>query len=481
MPPKKTSAPTDAGIFSSYSSLSSLGAPITLEDYTRIYKGPLADALQFLAEHVVGRQAAANARASLFLAQEERAKSNLKQPDTTRSSGDKAVARLSSAKKSSTLYTSQLGDAEAKAHATRAQADGLQKKLDEKRRLLLLLQVLEAKQSLRTKRIEEMTRMIEDLRRENCQCWPVSEMGNRRPPMPSLVSTHFQITPFQNPPEMKPTEALSSRVSNTRDAVAGLHNYTIRLSRFLKSPAPGEGTFRLQRAIARRLGPGHPETAQALDQCILYARTLADQKLQPNLQTQSANIRELEAKTHSNQEKAQKLQKLADLSTALRLLCEHHVSSIADFTENASHPLRRSLQEESRLSKDHVDISRAAIASDNRLAKLSENPLSFLTLVTQACRMQGSVGARAILAEVERIIRHAHRRASLLDAGRLPRPAGVDPSLIDEYRSTTDAAHDRATKLLTRKAEKAVMGRSLASDVEALLRESRVALGLPTM
>jgi hypothetical protein len=42
------------------------------------------------------------------------------------------------------------------------------------------------------------------------------------------------------------------------------------------------------------------------------------------------------------------------------------------------------------------------------------------------------------------------------------------------------AARDRVTKVLPRKAEKAVVGGRLANDVEALLRESRLVIGLPT-
>jgi hypothetical protein len=51
----------------SYTALSALGAPLTLEEYTRLFNGPLADILTFLSEHLVGRQAAASARTTLFL------------------------------------------------------------------------------------------------------------------------------------------------------------------------------------------------------------------------------------------------------------------------------------------------------------------------------------------------------------------------------------------------------------------------------
>ncbi|KAJ7489367.1 hypothetical protein FB451DRAFT_1224690 [Mycena latifolia] len=447
------------GSASAYYSLSSLGAPVTLEEFTRLYNGPLADALQFLSEHVVGRQEAAAARTTLFLAQQERSKSNLKQPGTTRSSGDKAVARLSGAKKSSAVYTGQLMDLEAKCHAAQAQVDNLQKQLDHKRKLLLLLQVLEAKQNLRTKRIEEMTRLVVGLRG-------------------TVHQSQKQIVSFANPPDVQVTKAQYCRVSNTRDAMADLHSYAIRLSQLVASPASGNGTLRLQRSIARSLGPDHPDAARAFDRCVSHARRLGDQSLQLVRQSGASNIRDLEAKKRANQEKEVKLQKLADLSIALRLLCDRHLTSIVEFTGTSPHPLRRSLQEESRLSKGHVDIARSLIVSD-RLVEPRENS-SFLAQVAQVCHLHGNVRVRTLLDEIERVIRHTHRRFNLVDPGRLPRPGAVDKALIDDYRSNAETAHDRATKLLTRKAEKAVMGQSLACEVEALLRETHLALGLPT-
>ncbi|KAJ7182710.1 hypothetical protein C8R43DRAFT_967802 [Mycena crocata] len=439
---------------SSYSALSSLGAPVTAEEFTRLCNGPLADALQFLSEHIVGRQNAATARQTLFLWHEERAKSHLKQPHTTRSGVEKAVARLSSAKKSSALHSTQLVDLQAKAHTAQAQKDDLQKQLNEKRRLLLLLQVLQAKQTLRTKRIEQMTKEIAALKQV------------------ALDSTQScQHISFQTPPEMPPMP--KARVSNIKDCMAELHSYNIRLSQLIATPTPKDAFLRLQRVVGSLGGE-----SQELNRCISVARARANHKLQLKLGNRSATIRELDTKQHSNRKKELALQQLADLSAALRLLCEHHVQSIMDFTQTIAYTLRRSLREESRLSKGHVDILRSSLVSD-RLVEPPGESESFLSLIARVIRVHGNTSVHADLVEVERVIRQSHRRHGLVQAGRLPQRVRVDTAPIDKYRSSTQAAHDRATKLLTRKAEKAVMGRSLASDVEVLLRESRLAIGLP--
>ncbi|KAJ7100659.1 hypothetical protein B0H15DRAFT_457446 [Mycena belliarum] len=459
MPSKQTKSdlPNCAGV---YSSLSSLGAPVTLEELTRLYNGPLADALQFLSQHVVGRHAASSTRASIAIAQEERSKSHLKQPDTARSSGEKAVARLSSAKQASAVYSKQLADSEAKTHATRAQADNLQHKLDHKRKMLLLLRTLETKQSLRIKRLEEMTKLVDELR--------------------GTASQHH--AQFIGMPTSPNAEAQIRRVSisNTRDSMTDLHSYIIRLSRLVESSSSGNSNAmqQLKEIIAQSSGPDSPLNATlTIERCFSHAHGLAVQHLA--LPSRSSSICDLKVKRLTNLEKEVSLQRSADLSTALRRLCDCHIQSIVEFAEMVSHPLRRLLHEESRRSKGYVDIARLSIVADALIEP--SDKLSFLAQVIRVCRMHGNVGVRTILDEVEHVIRHSYRRVSLWDTSdRLPEPGDVDTVLIGTCRSSMQATHDRATKLLTRKAEKAVIGRSLAREVEELLRESRLVLGLQT-
>ncbi|KAJ7750427.1 hypothetical protein DFH07DRAFT_827738 [Mycena maculata] len=451
----KTNAPANgSGLTSSYTSLSSLGAPVTPEEFTRLYNGPLADALEFLGEHIVGRKSAAIARHNLLHWQEERSKSNLRQPDTTRSDADKAVARLLSARKSSEIYIGQLQDRQEKHDATLAKLNDLQKELAHKKKLLLLLEVLEAKQDLRMKRIEAMTKAIDDSKN-------------------TLVQPRKQILSTMNPPDMPSKQGEWSRISNVKDSMAGLHSYNIRLSRLLQSPLE-DVMLRLQ-AVTPRSFSSDPDHAQLIVRCISFAHAKAHQKLSPQLVTRSVRNRDLEAKMQSNKKKGLQLQELADRSMALRVLCGNLVASIVYFTEILPPAVRLSLQDESRLSKSHVDILRSLIAGE-RLTEPAEE--SFLTLVTQVCRMRGNARVSTILDKVEREIKQSHRRFNLVDPDRLAQPVVVDRTLIDNHRSTMGTAHDRATKLLLRKGEKSVVGRSLANDVEALLRESRLVIGL---
>ncbi|KAJ7220535.1 hypothetical protein GGX14DRAFT_431163 [Mycena pura] len=365
---KATSSHND-DLSKAYSNLSSLGAPVTLEELTSLYSGPLADALRFLSEHIVGRQAASAGRVSLLLSQEQRLTSKLKQPDTTRSAADKAVARHTSANKTFALYTNELANCQEKLHTTSLQARALQKKMDEKRRLLVLLRVFESKQRLRMQRIEALTRAIEGEKQT------VSE--SQKQPFPTVNAAQM------------PLQTQLWRISHARDCIAYIHSYHIRLSRFVETPGTGDGMLLLRQVVSRNLrkDPSHPDTNEALDRCISVACRLAADKLLPKFPNDSLNRCELDTKRRYNKEKELRLQKLSELSTALGLLCDHHATSISNFINILSNRLEQAIQEECRLSKNHVEILRYSMAE--KPAKSTGE--SFKSRVIEACRMRGNV------------------------------------------------------------------------------------------
>ncbi|KAJ7267431.1 hypothetical protein C8J57DRAFT_1510527 [Mycena rebaudengoi] len=377
-----------------------------------------------------------------------RLKSNLKQPDTTRSAADKGLARLSSARKSWEIHTTQLDEQQAKLYAAQKQAEDLRGTLAHKRKILFLLETVESKQHLRTKRIVELMKMIDHSRQgriTTCQ---------------SSQQVKFKALPS--------FETKTLRISNTRDSIANLHSRLVK-----SSTVEVDGALRLRKSIAHSLGRdfNHPDTTQALHQCISLARTRANDIRKYPL------IGELDARVESNRLKEEKLQSLLDLSLSLLLLPEHRRESIWNFTETSTHALRSSLQEEAQQSKGHVDILRLLITGEKLVLPPSD---SFTAQVARICQMHGNVRVRNIVDEIERAIKHSHRRRNLVDMNGLPSPALIDQALIDNYRRNMQAARDRVTKVLPRKAEKAVVGGRLANDVEALLRESRLVIGLPT-
>ncbi|KAJ7901598.1 hypothetical protein B0H13DRAFT_2514469 [Mycena leptocephala] len=470
---------------SSYDALSALGAPLTLEEYTRLANGPLGDALAFLSEHLVGRHAAASARTTLFLsapssfqvsylieykndsAHEAQAKSQLKQPATTRSRADKAVARLAAAKTSSAVHTNQLAELREKMQASgalsfisilcgladlfiaAARLAALQRTLAAKRRLLLLLNVLETKHTLRTQRIKALTQKIGQLRQTLPQTNPVS--------IPPL------LLPSPSP--------FPARISHTRDRLAALHR--------LASPHP-DPRARLSRAVARILATdtSHPDTKRVVQRCIAFAeRRAAVEFKSQNNQNENGDVRVLDAKSQANKAKATKLQSLVERCAALGVGCVGEVGEISMHT-SAFASLRQSLQAESEAAKGHVEALRGVVRAspevDDRKRKRKQEE-SFAGRVKHACRMSQSATTRAVLEEVGRVVRRANRRQRLLDSGTSALVVPSGPSSVDI--ATRTAQHARGVELITRKAAKAGLGRERAREVEGVVKDWRGVVG----
>ncbi|KAJ6448372.1 hypothetical protein C8R47DRAFT_1330119 [Mycena vitilis] len=431
---------------SPYAALSALGAPLTLEEYTRLSNGPLADVLVFLSEHLVGRHAAATARTTLFQAQQVQAKSHLKQPATTRSRADKAVARLNSAKTSSAVHTKQLAEVQEKVDASTARLTDLQRQLAAKRRLLLLLQILEAKHTLQTQRIAALTQAISKLKHTPPQLLPV--------PCPALPSLPLQITP---------------RVSHTRDRLADLH-------RLLSTP---DARQRLERTVSLVLqmdpdkNKADPKLARVVDKCLAtlqspaHARPVVD----------SHRNSQLGAKSQSHTSKTQTLQTIVNRATALHLGCEGHLVSISARTQSTS-ALREGVQIESKEVKGHVGRLAAGLlaSAKSKSTQEAENEQteSFAHRVAKTCGMPESATTRAQVEEVRRVVRAAHRRRRLLDASS---STLIPTSTIPPPPVVNDRAHARAIDLLTRKGAKAALGSARADEVEGVIRDWRGVVG----
>ncbi|KAJ7621246.1 hypothetical protein FB45DRAFT_1062262 [Roridomyces roridus] len=408
---------------STYSALSSLGAPVTLNEFTQIYKGPLADILDFFGEHLVGRRGAATARSQILSLQST---SNLKQP---RTDADRAVARLGSASKACEVYGGELDERLTKSEATQAKLDSLGRELARKKRVLLLLGVIEAKERVRIGRVEELGRRI---------------AGEQ--------STVRRVA--LEPKGVKQLVLPAPRVSNVKDCLATLHSLSIR-----KTPPEDEATRRLRAVVTRRFDDADVE--RIMNQCVSFARG----KSSPRRDS-------LEARMKLSEEKARELQTLVDLWTMLQRLCESYVASRKEFVQSISPALGQSLRENTCSAKGYMDVLRAAIVTPG--TETTEE--SFPILIARLCRMHGSVPVRAILNEVEHVIKRSHRRYSLTAIGqRLPQPVAVSKNPIGGDRSS---AHERSTAVLSRKADKAVKGRLLADEVEAVLRDSRRVVGI---
>ncbi|KAJ6551407.1 hypothetical protein B0H19DRAFT_1264052 [Mycena capillaripes] len=456
---------------SSYTTLAALGAPLTPEEYTRLANGPLAEILTFLSEHLVGRHAAATARHTLFLAQEAQAKSHLKQPATTRSRADKAVARLGSAKTSSTVHTTQLAELQEKTRTTSARLAALQRQLTAKRRLLLLLDVLEKKHTLRTQRIEALTRSIAQLKNTPPRLLPVPTPPAAAPASASSASS-----------------ALTPRISHTRDRLADLRR--LASADLTAQVAPD----RLRQVVSRILVStlddserSERDAARVVEACLAFARRHSHSKSKSKSDSHSSSKLDLDAKSRENKHKAERLQALVRRCAALASGCEGHLAGISTQTQTHTPSLRRLLQAEAHEAKGGVARLSASVVESASASSPSgggekqerekhgkqkqdgkeEREDSFAVRVANACRMPEAATTRVLLEEVGRVVRRAHRRQRLLDAGAL----AVDADATTDTRAVPAPVptHAHALDLLTRKAAKAELGRARAEEVEGVV------------
>ncbi|KAF8234527.1 hypothetical protein L208DRAFT_1393929 [Tricholoma matsutake] len=149
-----------------YAALKLLGAPhIEHEEFIRLYRGSLADALFFVSEHMKGRRQVAFARAEIHQLRELRSKSHLRQPhDTARSAVEKASSSLSGVRHTAEMYRKQMDDRKANVAKSQTQIDKLKEGLRQRQEVNLLLDILEHKEKLRVRRIQEMIGMFSNLR-----------------------------------------------------------------------------------------------------------------------------------------------------------------------------------------------------------------------------------------------------------------------------------------------------------------------------
>ncbi|KAF7313838.1 hypothetical protein HMN09_00541300 [Mycena chlorophos] len=432
----------------------------------------MSHASQFIQDHVVGRQAASNARQLLALAEQEQLKSKLKQPDTARSSSQKAVARLSSAQKAYVYYGNELQTAQDELNTLSTDADELRVKLATLKRLLSSLKALQETQMARNQRLQTLVRMMDETARERCE--RNSDQPTQARQRPQLLNTREIKT--HNPTPQLPLPPV--RLSATRDALANLHAYHISVSRPLKDSTI---LVRLRRAISKALqkDPSHPDVQATLQKCILLARgRLLTQNTPPTSARSDLNEKLLSHNTHATE-----LQALISRASALGILHAGLLARIKEFEEtHRTQTLAHSTREAHTQTHRHMDRLMRPIADEldamNVRRRRGENnkTKTFKDRVRDACALPADTSTLGILSDVRRTLKQGHQGRGLEE--KVPIPISPDTARIAEYQTNMDVAHDRAAKLVARKADKAESGVALADEAKKMLQDCKHVLGI---
>ncbi|EDR10199.1 uncharacterized protein LACBIDRAFT_325881 [Laccaria bicolor S238N-H82] len=409
------------------SSLQALGAPhLSQEEFSSVFTGPFADILLFINEHMKGRQGVARLRGQIHSMREERKKSNIRRPDDAlRSVADKAASVLSAARKTT----------------------------ERKRKILMMLQVLEKRESLRVKRFEELGRLLVDLR---------TAMQDSKSPVRQTANLPTTNAPLSDGFRLNITR---TRTSHTRETLANWQAYHIRLSRLIQDrnnrQAETELVHRLKEAVSKRQ-PGSDADA-TIEDLGAVARTRAKRKTRYRSQLASQPVitkTDLQYIEEGNKAKVQQIQLQLDKSNALTFVSEHHIRVISTFMETTSHIIRSSLEEKGAKKDGLVDQLMGLICA--LPAAEDDHCEQFALSVRETVGMRGNFRLKGSSENVSFPSCNYVAKAEMADE--------------DSYHADAKKSQERASKLLTRKVEKAEMGLSLVQDIEDLMRETRTIL-----
>ncbi|KDQ56092.1 hypothetical protein JAAARDRAFT_320384 [Jaapia argillacea MUCL 33604] len=437
-----------------HASLASLSAPeITLKDLERIYKGPFAEALKFLVEHVKGRSATAAARQQILSFRQSR--SHISRSTECGLDDDflQANATRSALNGVKINYTEVQQALERKIKALeilRGDIEHLQSVLDNKIVVDMLLDILQKKEVIRMKRFAHIASLLQG------QCRAIEDhhaLGPTRSPNLPIEARQFEANRLSN--------------SYTRDTLGSLHGHHIRLASLQKqhSITRSDADQQLIQALARamHLPHDHPKVVAAFENCRSVAQTRARTKTRYHSPLPNEVVSDPKEIAEQMRADEQSVQAISDEANALIMACQQDIQLLSTFTQNTSNPLREALLAEAAGVKQYVDIFQWSISSSEPQEQVSKS--SLLTQAASTCGLAGQVDLDSLLQHIERTTRDAHERRAFLANARI-----IDASLARFQKDEVDV-DNKIIALLSRKIEKVQRCDSMVIDVENLVRE----------
>ncbi|TFY56101.1 hypothetical protein EVJ58_g7846 [Rhodofomes roseus] len=458
-----------------------LGAPaVSADEMRRLCKGPLADALLFMAEHLRGRAEVNLARQAIQQAREAG-------PSNRGSDGQQtefikvkhATARLNGANNDFKEAETQLNSRLESILKSQREVDRLQVALDNKRKVLLLLQILDRKETLRSSRFKEVDRLMDQHRRVEARqlsCF-LSVMYS------VFIVTFSQIDeaciPAKATSEVKqkwPTKHI--RAEYTQDVLAALQAYHIRLARSSASSGNHRHGAEAQRnaseARLRAALEGHCDE-DIIEECQEVAQNRAVQNNRYKSPLPPSQPSDMIDGT---------------------LMDGMHARILSAFDELTEPELLRSLQEEVRALEGYVDVFRGSIMqadaqvphehlmdegkswrqtlqdvrADIERTHSTDSFLRFTTLLDssalhdlrQAAKVEESIGESQSMPSIRggpNIFANTHTGSAHLSA---------------TYQANQAQVNNRNSTLLARKLEKAKIGDELGRQIETLIAEKDI-------
>ncbi|KAF9075380.1 hypothetical protein BDP27DRAFT_1314894 [Rhodocollybia butyracea] len=482
-----------------YNSLIDLGLPedsVTLEEFVRLCRGPLQDALSFISEHLKGRAAVIEARTRLLCLTESLHKTHSQSKIKPRSiatgnkrtADDIAVSALAKARKDMEIYSSQLESKAKSTEETHIHINTLKSKLQAKNRVDLLLDILEKKEQERIRRFEEMGKLLADLKKKSPQVISKKTFHHHSGENHGVNAFHLE------------TLSSGSKPRQTEDTLTALHAYHIRIARLTTQKQKGVSTVpsreaRLRSLVAQKLGISNendPEVSRVFQGFIKVARSKAQKQVsycspdrENGNEPEPVSVLELNELASDVKQKTINLQAASDLSLELASVSGKTLGSITQFRNLTIPHLQESLDFRSNALQSYIAHLRAHIVADNDLlVDFKPLPGSKTPFGRQVRRILGLievVTSETALEEVERLIRAGYSKNQYLESAttlaRMRVPSDKETQILDLYQSQKQDIESCSEKLLARKLAKADLGHDLVQDIELILKETHDVVG----
>ncbi|KAF9475740.1 hypothetical protein BDN70DRAFT_883292 [Pholiota conissans] len=489
-----------------------------------VERNTLREALEFLSVHFVGRQEAGRVRAGIDRARKEhvqqkasRPQSRIKAPSTLRMSTPdvlenpraEAGAEREAAHRILESARREYGVEGARVGALDKQHRALMVQLRDKRRLELLLRVLEKRESARITRLgvgdvhgkRGLGALVRELRKESSAAIRAFQAVVREEMMAMESSTKPLKNPTTTPSNSRTKTAF--RYKYTADALANLH---ARHRKELETPGgnsiQSEGTVPMaapeQRVKSRRTADIEKITAR-LDSVLKrlgmkdgagvekMRRTLVSVARRRAASRQYATDREpvdiddarLEAMHNRNEDKRRGVQARIERAVALGWVCEVYVDSMTTFRAHTAPALADALFEETRRVSGYVDGMRVGIVEGLKSGVVGvggTGPKPVLGGWAREVRdvlgtTSGEVGvvANEVREAFERVSEAERRMARVVGEGCEEGKGKVSDEVEGGISIANVTSENAAKKLLDRKVTKAEYGFEVVREVREVL------------
>ncbi|KAK0199821.1 hypothetical protein DFS33DRAFT_195861 [Desarmillaria ectypa] len=449
-----------------YQPLLALGLPptVTLEQFIRLYRGPLADILVFLSKSVLGRTDVMKARGDIHRMKAVGKDAAKPYKIKAFSSEDRSRFRLTGAKKSYALCQKELDELLMASEETQHKISDLRKRLNDSRNAAFLLTILEKKELMRRKRIEEITILLRRLK----------EALDQR--QSSQLSASV-------PPEIDRKQTLRRRQTHSRDALTNTEAYYVALSRVALSGRLRKNQDyipRLKTVMQKHLSSRDAQIEATIANIVRWAQNSAHEKVKYH-----STLRNTDMVSDADLDRTESyvrnyetvLQELCDHSASLIFAIDPHMQYMSAFQFSAIQVLGESLGDKA-YPRGYLDDQRRLLLEQVPGDSVTRKDESFAQNAKQTLKASQAVNVQKLLQDLEHLMLSIDKRRHISAlAPRLPLSMKNHEEPLLQHRTDSQKNEDGTTKLLKRKLDKADMGAGLVKDIEVLLDEAKFIVG----